>query len=112
MACLIGGSFLFLNPLIGWTAKITDVRFWTAPDHTRVVFDLTEPLQYENPSQESSTRTQLDLKGVSLQVSIREVTVNDPFVTRFTLSDPGKGRVSIVFYQKKPLTVDVFALKP
>jgi N-acetylmuramoyl-L-alanine amidase len=112
MACLIGGSFLFLNPLIGWASKITDVRFWTAPDHTRVVFDLTEPIQYENPSQESPTRTQLELKGASLQVSMREVTVNDPFITRFTLSDPGKGRVSIVFYQKKPLTVDVFALKP
>lgn len=110
--CLIGISFVLLHPATGLAAKITDVRFWSAPDHTRVVLDLTEPIQYENPSQESSSQTLLELKGVSLQTLTREMDVNDLFLKKVSLTDFGKGRVRLVFYQKKPLTVDIFSLKP
>jgi N-acetylmuramoyl-L-alanine amidase len=104
--------FIFLSPAIARPAKITDVRFWSAPDHTRVVLDLTEPIQCENSSQEGSSQTQVELKSVSLQTQTREMEVNDPFLKKFTLTDLGKGRVKLVFYQKKPLNVDIFILKP
>ncbi len=53
----------------------------------------------------------LELKG-SLQTPIKEVAVNNPFVTRITLTDQGRGKVKIVFLQKKPLSVNIFLLKP
>ncbi len=92
-------------------SRITDMRFWSAPDHTRVVLDLTEPIQYESASQESPPLLTLELKG-SLQRSMKEIVVNDPFVSRITLAEPGKGRVKIVFFQKKPLSANIFLLKP
>jgi len=108
----IGISFVFLQSAAVRAAKITDVRFWSAPDHTRVVLDLTEPIQHENPSQESVSQFQLELREVSLQTKTREVEVNDPFVKKFSLADFGKGRVKLVFFQKKPLKAEVFSLKP
>ena len=108
----IGISFILFQPATGWAAKITDVRYWSAPDHTRLVLDLTDPIQNEHPSQESVSQFQLELKEVSLQTKTRELEVNDPFVKKISLSDSGKGRVKLVFYQKKPLRIDVFSLKP
>ena len=109
---LTGIYFVLLQPATGWAAKTTDVRFWSAPDHTRVVLDLTEPIQHENASHESVSQFQLELKEVSLQTKTREMEVNDPFVKKFTLADLGKGRVKLVFFHKKPLKVEVFSLKP
>src|SRR4030042_57672 len=97
----IGISFVLLQPATGWAAKITDVRFWSAPDHTRVVLDLTDPIQNEHPSQESVSQFQLELKEASLQTKTRELEVNDPFVkklketrakgTKIVVIDPGHG---------------------
>jgi N-acetylmuramoyl-L-alanine amidase len=114
LICLafIGIFFVLLQPATGRAAKVTDVRFWTAPDHTRVVLDLTEPLQQENASHENISQFHLELKDASLQTKTRELEVNDPFVKKLTLADLGKGRVKLVSFHKKPLKVEVFSLKP
>jgi N-acetylmuramoyl-L-alanine amidase len=103
---------LILIPLTsGWASQITDIRFWSAPDHTRVVMDLTEPIQYEGSSQDNPPLLNLELKG-SLMTPRREVIVNDLFLSNITLAEQKKGRVRIVFHQKKPLNANVFLLKP
>ncbi len=94
-----------------WASRITDIRFWSAPDHTRVVVDLTEPIQYESVSQENPPVLNLELKG-SLQTRKKEVVVNDLFLTKIVLTDHGRDGAKIVFHQKKPLTANVFLLKP
>lgn len=110
--CLLGISLL-IQPLVvlGATA-ITDVRFWSAPDHTRIVLDLTEAPQYQSSSQESPPQLQLELKGTLLRGIKKEVEVNDPFMTKMSLIALEKDRVRIVLHQKKPLKANVFALKP
>jgi len=107
-----GISLILLQPFPALTAAITDIRFWSAPDHTRVVLDLTEPIQYEGFSQERPPQFWLELKVVSLQTREREVDVNDPFVKKMSLTKLGKDKVKLILYQKKPLNVNVFTLKP
>jgi N-acetylmuramoyl-L-alanine amidase len=108
-------TFFGILTLIPWTpvwaSQITDIRFWSAPDHTRVVVDLTEPIQYESVSQEDPPLLNLELKG-SLQTRKKEVVVNDLFLTKIVLIDHGRDGAKIVFYQKKPLTANVFLLNP
>jgi N-acetylmuramoyl-L-alanine amidase len=109
---LLFAAFSTLIPFsLGWASLITDIRFWSAPEHTRVVLDLTEPVQFESASQENPPSLNMDLKG-SLKTPKREVIVNDPFLTRIVLTQPKKDRVKIVFYQKRPLQTTVFLLKP
>jgi len=104
-------AFLFpLSPCLA--AKVTDIRFWSAPDHTRIVLDLTESVQYESSSQEDPPQTVLELKGTSLQTQKRNLEPKDPFLTRITLAEVGKEQVRLILHQKRPLRANVFTLKP
>jgi N-acetylmuramoyl-L-alanine amidase len=105
------GISILTPPASGGTPQITDIRFWSAPDHTRVVVDLTEPIQYEGSSQENPPLLTMELKG-SLKTPRKEVVVNDLFLTKVTLTEPKKNTVKIIFHEKKPLHANVFLLKP
>ena len=108
----LGISIFLLQPYAVLGAMITDIRFWSAPDHTRIVLDLTEPIQYESSSQENPPQFHLELKGVSFHKLKREMEVKDPFLTKISLIELGKDKVKLTLYQKKPLSANVFILKP
>jgi len=59
-------SVILFQALSVSAALITDVRFWSAPDHTRVVLDLTEPLQYESSTSEKPYECHVELTGANL----------------------------------------------
>jgi N-acetylmuramoyl-L-alanine amidase len=109
---IFGISIFLMQPCIVLGALVTDVRFWSAPDRSRVVIDLTESVQYESSSQEGPPQFHLELKGAYLYTPKREVEVNDPFLAKISLIGLEKGRVKLVLHQKKPLNVNVFTLKP
>ena len=108
---LLGFLFILFDPSGARAALVTDVRFWSAPDHTRVVLDLTEPIEYESSSQESPPQLRVILKGALLHTRKREVVVNDLFVETIVLTPVDKERSRLVLQQKKFLEVHVFALK-
>jgi N-acetylmuramoyl-L-alanine amidase len=112
LVCLFALLWLVCFPAAARSARITDVRFWSAPDHTRIVLDLTDPVRFDAPPREKTPQFQMELKGVSLQTRTRAMEVNDPFVRKLTIEEPGKDTVRLIFQQKRPLKVDVFALKP
>ena len=109
---LIGIFLIFSNSTPVSAALITDIRFWSAPDHTRVVLDLTEPVQYEGSSFEKPPKFHLELKGVTLFTKKREMDVNDPYLSKIILSGLGKDKVKLILHQKKFLNVNIFPLKP
>jgi N-acetylmuramoyl-L-alanine amidase len=109
---LVGVLTILFQSITVSAASLTDVRFWSAPDHTRVVLDLTEPIQYETSTQENPPQFHIELKKIILFTKKREVEVNDPFLSRITLSELKKGIARLVFVQKKPLNATVFLLKP
>ncbi len=108
----LGVLAILLQSVTVLAALITDVRLWSAPDHSRVVLDLTEPVQYETSSQEKPLQFHVILTGASLYTQKRDLETDDPFVTKLTLKELEKGKVKLILHQKKPLTVNVFALKP
>jgi N-acetylmuramoyl-L-alanine amidase len=103
---------LLVRPCLVRGALVTDIRFWSAPDHSRVVLDLTESVQYESSSQESPPEFHLELKGAYLYTPKRELEVKDPFLAKISLMEIEKGTVRLTLHQKKPLNVNVFILKP
>ncbi len=107
------GVFVLLaRPCLVRGALVTDVRFWSAPDHCRVVIDLTESIQYESSSQENPPQFHMELKGSFLYTPKRELEVKDPFLAKISLTGLENGRVKLVLHQKRPLNVTVFTLKP
>jgi N-acetylmuramoyl-L-alanine amidase len=109
---LTGFFFILLHPASISAALITDVRFWSAPDHTRVVFDLTEPIQYEASSQASPPQLLLEMKGAILLTRKRELTVNDSFLSKIILTPTGEKKVQLILHQKRPLQANILTLKP
>jgi N-acetylmuramoyl-L-alanine amidase len=108
----LGVFVVLLQSVTVFAALITDIRLWSAPDHSRVVLDLTQPVQYESSSQEKLLQFHVVLTGASLYTQKRELETDDPFVAKLTLKELEKGKVKLILHQKKPLTVNVFALKP
>ena len=109
---ILGILSILFDPSGVRAALVTDVRFWSAPDHTRIVLDLTEPIEYESSSQESPPLLRVTLKGALLHTKKREVVVNDPFVEKILLTPVDKDGSRLVLQQKKLLDVHVFVLKP
>jgi N-acetylmuramoyl-L-alanine amidase len=109
---LLGISIFLLQPSAVLSATITEVRIWAAPDHTRIVLDLTGPIQYESSSQESPPQFHLELKGGLLKTLKKEIEVKDPCLTKISLTELGKDKVRLTLHQKKPLKTNVFILKP
>jgi N-acetylmuramoyl-L-alanine amidase len=93
-------------------ALITDVRFWSAPDHTRVVLDLTESIQYESSSQVNPAQLHLEMKETILLTKKRELGVNDSFLSKISLTPLGEKKVRLILHQKRALQASILALKP
>jgi N-acetylmuramoyl-L-alanine amidase len=108
----IGFSIIFSQSITALAAMITDIRLWSAPDHTRIVLDLTEPIQYESSSQENPPQFFLELEGITFPRLKGVTEVKDPFLTKMSLTELGKDKVKLTLYQKKPLSATVFLLKP
>ena len=49
-----------------WATTVQDVRLWRAPDHTRVVFDLSAPVEHKLIVLENPRRIVLDINDVAL----------------------------------------------
>ncbi len=106
------GLFVLFQHTPVFSALITDVRFWSAPDQTRIVLDLTEPVQYETSSQINPPQLRCELKDTVLFTKKREVNVNDSFLFKITLTPLTGRKVQMVLHQKKPLQAHILTLKP
>lgn len=64
----IAGSLLVLNAWAG--DRIKDARIWPAPDHTRLVLDLTGPVEHNVFALSGPDRLVIDLKNASLKTNL------------------------------------------
>ncbi|MAC33203.1 MAG: N-acetylmuramoyl-L-alanine amidase [Haliea sp.] len=55
-----------------FAAEVRDVRLWRAPDHTRVVFDLTAPVEHRVLTLESPERVVVDIQRTTLSTAALE----------------------------------------
>jgi len=53
---------------LGKGAEVQAVRMWPAPDHTRVVFDITAPVEHSVFRLNSPERVVIDLRDTRLAI--------------------------------------------
>lgn len=110
-------AMALLLPLVAARpAAATDVRavrFWSAPDHTRIVIDLSEPCSYRHLALESPPRVVVDVDDARFLFDAEPIAVNDGVVKQVRFGPPSKpgetGRV--VLDLEMPARYDVFALE-
>jgi N-acetylmuramoyl-L-alanine amidase len=67
---------------------VSSVRVWTAPDHTRVVFDLSGPADYDVESMAGSGRIAVNISGAAF-AETSSLDVADPVLAAIRRDDVG-----------------------
>lgn len=93
-------------------STIKDVRLWTAPDHTRLVFDLNRSIEYKVFPLHNPERIVIDVEGVTLKADLNSLEIPDPVIATIRHGSPEKGILRIVLDVKEKVNPRSFLLKP
>lgn len=91
---------------------VRDVRLWTAPDHSRLVFDLSHGIDYHVFRLHKPERVVVDMKGVQLRTRLDTLAVSDPVVQAIRHGAPKPGILRVVIDVKEKVQPRSFLLKP
>jgi len=94
------------------THQIRDVRLWTAPDHTRLVFDLDSPVRYQLFGLHNPERIVIDMNQTHLSTSLKVFPVPDPVIKAIRHGTRKNGALRIVVDLKGRVRSRSFLLKP
>ncbi len=110
---LLAGLAVVSLPAVGGATDLLAVRHWSAPDHTRIVVDISEPTAYLHRALDDPPRIAVDIAGGRFLFPLDPIPIDDGLIRRLrfnVLSKSGKGQVVLDLEQSTPY--DVFALEP
>ena len=106
-------TFIFaLLPNTALATDVKDVRLWDAPDHTRVVFDLSRSVNYEVFRLHQPERVVIDLKRARMLRKPANLALSNSLVLALRSGIPQKGTLRIVLDVKENMGLRSFLLKP
>jgi len=101
---------LFLSAHGFAATEITNVRHWAAPDHTRVVFDLSADPDYRFKSSDNTLT--LNFSGTSLHPSLpAEKVIDKPGIRKILFQAAGRDKCVITIVLGPHIKTEVFKLK-
>jgi len=106
--------FIFATSAAALT-KIQGIRLWPSPEGTRLVFDLSGPIQYEYKQScdpFSHPQIVIDLKQAQLAVDLAKLNLNQTRIKRLQGILDKKGGVRMVLELRQPLKPNSFSLPP
>jgi N-acetylmuramoyl-L-alanine amidase len=92
-------------------SKVNSVRLWRAPDNTRLVFDLSGPVQHSVFTLTSPDRLVIDINGATLGAPLNVQTANTP-ITAMRSAQRTPSDLRVVIDLKKAVTPKSFSLAP
>ncbi len=109
----IGALFLAGAGQAAASIKVGDMRYFSAPDHTRIVVDSDQPLSYQTMELKDPARLVIDLKDAATAVaSPRSFTVGDSIIHRVRVARFNAETVRLVMDLVQPVQSKVFLLNP
>ncbi|MEM1111431.1 MAG: N-acetylmuramoyl-L-alanine amidase [Pseudomonadota bacterium] len=105
------GAILSLLAASAQAAEVHDVRLWRAPDHTRLVFDLTGPAEHKLIVLDNPTRIVVDVEDTTLKSSIDDLSLTDTPVARIRSGVREGDDLRLVLDMKERVDPRSFALK-
>jgi len=97
----------------GWVqaaGSVTNMRYWTAPDHTRIVFDLTEPPVFTTSRQDGSLSITFQETACAETVS-RETKIGKSGIRKVAVIALKEGDVLVRLELENDVEANVFPLK-
>lgn len=93
-------------------SQVVGVRLWTAPDHTRLVFDTTEPTEHKVFSLKKPDRLVIDFSSTTLSKSFATPKIADRHLSGMRQAPRDDGSLRVVLDLKQPVRPKTFLLKP
>jgi N-acetylmuramoyl-L-alanine amidase len=111
LVAAVGVLFLAVTVDAVAETKVNSVRLWRAPDNTRLVFDLTGPVQHSVFTLSSPDRLVIDINGASLGAPLNVNSSNTP-ITAMRSAQRTPTDLRVVIDLKKAVTPKSFTLAP
>lgn len=92
--------------------EIKGLRMWPAPDNTRLVFDLSAPVEHNLFTLKNPDRIVIDIKDTDLQGGLPKLDFSDSFIKRIRYGRRSDGDLRVVLDLKSSVRPKSFVLKP
>lgn len=103
---------VLLSASVHAAEKINNVRVWQAPDSTRVVFDLSGPVDHRIFTLVKPNRVVIDLKNTLRTKALFNVDLKSSAIAKVRSAMQNSDDLRVVLDLKKPLRPKSFLLKP
>ena len=105
---------MMLTLLSGWVpaAELEGVRLWTAPDHTRLVFDTSAPAEHKVFALRNPERLVIDFRDARPGKRFGEVRINDKHLGGMRHAERPDGSLRVVLDLKTAVRPKTFQLQP
>lgn len=94
-----------------FAAKVNDIRVWRAPDHTRVVLDLSSPASYKIMQLSSPDRIVIDINNTALKTDLKKLDLQNSPITKVRSAVKDKKDLRVVLDVNSKVTPRSFLLK-
>lgn len=111
LATLLGVTGLFALASGAQALEVRDLRLWRAPDHTRIVIDLSEPVAHKLMVLPNPERIVLDLEDARLSSPLPELDLDKTPVRRIRTAIRAGNDLRIVFDMSASTRPRSFVLK-
>ena len=89
-----------------------NVRIWAAPDNTRVVFDVSGPVEHKLELLSNPTRLVVDIENAKITQAISQPVSADKYLKNVRSAERDKSNLRVVFDLKKNIEMRSFLLQP
>jgi N-acetylmuramoyl-L-alanine amidase len=103
---------LLFVPLQLSAAQVDGVRLWTAPDHTRLVFDTSGPMEHKVFGLSNPDRLVIDFAAATLASGFSATEIRDKHLTGVRHAARPDGSLRVVLDLKQAIRPKTFLLKP
>ena len=93
-------------------SAVRDVRLWTAPDYTRLVFDLNQSIKYRVFRLHKPERIVIDFQNTRLKARFNKLAIPDPVIKSIRHGTPKANTLRVVMDVKEKIQPRSFLLKP
>ncbi|MDD0842959.1 N-acetylmuramoyl-L-alanine amidase [Pseudomonas sp. Gutcm_11s] len=116
MRALLGGVGLLLATLgadvLAAATEIRSVRLWRAPDNTRLVFDLSGPVQHSVFTLAAPNRIVIDVNGAQLSTKLDQLSLSNTPITGVRAAQRSPTDLRLVLDLSAVVTPKSFTLAP